>query len=222
MKSILYVPVSYPVITWSLHHCADLRPKITEQPRSLRKYCNEQAVFTVTANGPGTMVYQWKKDGKDIMNEKLYERARSNELSIACLQSKHAGQYSCIVENEHGKTTSKTVNLTLKVKISEEAQNRSAHFGEKVIISVLATGQEPLEYLWKKDGKKITDHEIDIYGGITSSKLTIRSMSEELQGNYQCVVSNAVDEEESCKISLIMERKQRKCTLCTSADNCMP
>lgn len=155
------------------------------------------------------MMYQWQKDGKDI----LYEGASSNKLSISCLQSKHAGQYSCIVENEHGKTTSKTVHLTLKVKISEiseEAQNRSAHFGEKVKIQVLATGQEPLEYLWKKDGKNITDHESDIYGGITSSKLTIKFMSEELQGNYQCVVSNAVDEEESRKISLTMEGKQRK------------
>ena len=159
------------------------------------------------------MMYRWQKDGKDIMNEKLYEGSKSNELSISCLQSKHAGQYSCIVENEHGKTASKTVNLTLKVKISEiseEAQNRSAHFSEKVQIQVLATGQEPLEYLWKKDGKTITDRESDIYGGINSSELTIKSMSEDLQGNYQCVVSNAVDEEESCKISLIMERKKRK------------
>lgn len=161
-------------------------------------------------------MYQWQKDGKDIMNAKLYEGATSNELRISSLQSKHAGQYKCVVENEHGKTASKTVNLTLKIKISEiskEAQKRSAHFSEKVKIQVLATGQEPLEYLWKKDGKKIIDHDSNIYDGITSSELTIKSMSEKLQGNYQCVVSNEVDEEESCKISLIMERKQRKSTV---------
>ena len=163
----------------------------------------------VNAEGPGPIKYQWQKEGKDITNEKLYEGAKSRKLKINYLQSRHAGLYSCIIENEHGTMTSKQVNLTLKIKITEEMQTISAHFHQKAKIEVSATGQEPLEYQWKKDGKVIHDDDSD-YSRTNTNILIIKSMSEKLQGNYKCVVSNYVDEEESCEISLTLERKQRK------------
>ena len=169
-------------------------------------------MLTVIAEGPGSMKYQWQKDGKDIMNEKIYEGANSRKLIIKHLQSKHAGQYRCLVENEHGTTLSEQVNLALKIRINvtEQMQTISAHFNEEVKIQLSATGQEPLEYQWKKDGKIISDASDRIYSGTNANELTIRSMSEKFQGRYQCVVSNDVDEDESQEISLTMKRRKRK------------
>ena len=187
-----------------------MTPKITKQPESLRKYCGEEAVLTVAAEGPGTIRYQWQKNGENIVNGKMYDGATNHILTMNPLQPKHANQYSCIIENEHGATVSKQANLTLKIKITEQTQTRSAHFSEEVILYVSATGQERLEYQWKKDGKVIDDGDKCSYGGTDTNKLKITSMSNKLQGTYQCVVSNDVDEVESDEISLTMKREQRK------------
>ena len=178
----------------------------------IREYCNKNAELSVTAEGPGTIQYQWQKDGKDIVNEKLYKGARSSKLTIDHLRSDHAGQYTCTVKNENGMTVSEAVNLTLRIKITEQPQTVSAHYGEEIKICVEATGQKTLHYQWKKDGKEISDN--SGYSGTSTNQLTIKSMSETFQGNYICVVSNEVDEEESCKILLMMARKQ--CKSCSS------
>jgi hypothetical protein len=94
-----------------------LIPKIIEQPESLSKHCGEEATLTIVAQGPGKIRYQWQKDGKKIINRKLYEGVTNHTLAMNPLQPRHAGQYSCIVENEHGTTVSKEVDLTLNIRL---------------------------------------------------------------------------------------------------------
>ena len=182
------------------------------QPKSLRKYCGEEAVFMVTAEGADTITYQWLKDGNSIIEDDKHEGARKHTLTINSLQSKHAGSYMCIVENEHGRTESEAVGLNLKVKVTDQPLSVNKTFGEEAVIQVSATGQEPLKYQWRKAGEKgnyiISDS--DNYFGTASNRLTVKSLTEELQGDYYCVVSNDVDQEESVKASLTMQRIQGK------------
>ena len=188
-----------------------MKPKITEQPESVCKYCDEEAKLTVAAEGPGKIRYQWKKNGKNIANGKMYQGATNHTLTMNPLQPRHAGQYSCFIESDHGKTESKQVELTLNINITEQTQPcLSANFSEEVILYVSATGQERLKYQWKKDGIDIYDDDKCGYSGTDKNKLKITSMSDKLQGTYRCVVSNDVDFVESDEISLTMEREQSK------------
>ena len=126
-----------------------MKPKITEQPESVCKYCDEEAKLTVAADGPGKIRYQWKKNGKNIANGKIYQGATNRTLTMNPLQPRHAGQYSCSIESDHGTTESKQVELTLNIKITEQTQPcLSADFCEEVILYVSATGQERLKYQW--------------------------------------------------------------------------
>ena len=187
-----------------------MKPKITDQPESLSKYCGEEAELTVAAKGPGKIRYQWKKNGEDITNGNLYQGATNSTLTMNTLQSRHAGQYSCFIESDHGTIESKKVKLTLNIKIIEQTQPcLTANFSEEVTLYVSATGQERLNYQWKKDGKDIHNDKCG-YSGTDKNKLKITSMSDKLQGTYQCAVSNDVDFVESDEISLTMEREQSK------------
>ena len=142
----------------------------------------------------------------------MYQGATNHTLTMNPLQSRHDGQYSCFIENDYGTAVSKQVELALNIKIIEQTQPcLSSHFSEEVILYVSATGQVGLEYQWKKDRKDIHDHDYKCaYIGTNTDKLKITSMSDKLQGIYQCVVSNAMDFVESGEISLTMEMKQRK------------
>lgn len=188
-----------------------MKPKITEQSESLSKYCGEKAELTVTAEGPGKIRYQWQKNGKNVANGKMYQGATNHTLTMNPLQSRHAGQYRCFIESDYGTTVAKQVELTLSIKVTEQTQPcLNANFCEEVTLYVSATGQERLEYQWKKDGKDIRDDHQWGYSGTDKNELKIASMSDKVQGTYQCIVSNDVDSVESDEILLTMEMEQSK------------
>ena len=53
----------------------------------------------VTASGPGTLSYQWIKDGDDITDTTLPDTTGTNTptLQINCLSPKHDGKYMCVI-----------------------------------------------------------------------------------------------------------------------------
>ena len=190
----------------------NLKPKIVEQPKSLAKYSHEEATFMVIAEEPsGTLSYQWQKDGIDIVDDsKHFKGANNNELAVRHLQSQHAGRYCCIVKNEHGQKKSNIARLSLKVKITEQPQNLSRPYHGEAMLQVLATGQEPLTYQWKKDGRDIYNN--DNYHGVDSHQLTIKKLTGENEGSYSCVVINDVSEKtESQKATLSVEGRSKTC-----------
>lgn len=82
-------------------------PEITSPPTSLTRLYGGSAQFSVSAVGPGTLNYQWKKGGNSI------DGAISATLSLAWLTMADAGSYTCTVTNVHGSTTSNAAVLTV-------------------------------------------------------------------------------------------------------------
>jgi len=82
-------------------------PVITSHPTSRTVTAGQPASFQVSATGSPTLMYQWKKNGSSISG------ANSSTYSIASTTTVNAGQYSCLVTNSHGSTTSNNATLTV-------------------------------------------------------------------------------------------------------------
>ena len=70
--------------------------------------------FTVTATGAGDLTYRWKQNGVNI--DPLPEGVSgviTNTLTIDNVHERHTGEYSCVVSNAAGDTTSNPAALTL-------------------------------------------------------------------------------------------------------------
>jgi mucin-19 len=158
-------------------------PVIETQPQNLNVNPGSPANFSVTATGPGTLSYQWRKDGEVITG------GTAATFSIASAQSGDAGSYDVVVtSSEGGSVTSSTATLTVSpaglaapvIAVQPASASRSA--GESAVFAVLANGAAPLRYQWRKNGVPIANANYLSY--------KILSVSAADVGNYDVVVSN--------------------------------
>ncbi|KEF37651.1 immunoglobulin I-set domain-containing protein, partial [Schinkia azotoformans MEV2011] len=160
---------------------APVAPMITTEPSDQTVTAGGTATFTVIATGDAPLSYQWKKDGIDITG------ATSATLTINNAQEPDEGSYTVVVTNAAGNVTSTAATLTVTPApvaptITTEPSDQTVTVGGTVTFTVIATGDAPLSYQWKKDG-------IDI-AGATSASLTINNAQEIDEGSYTVVVSN--------------------------------
>ena len=64
--------------------------------------------------------------------------------------------------------------------------------GQKTSILCLASGTEPFQFIWTKNGLAISSAHINIQGSDVSTTLTLKPIKEEDGGEYTCLVKNPV------------------------------
>lgn len=101
--------------TWELQ--AVDRPLINEPPASQFRLAGETASFSVTAVGPGTLSYQWLRDGLPLVNGGRISGATATNLLINNVNNGDAATYSVRVTNACGATYSVPAILTLTLKL---------------------------------------------------------------------------------------------------------
>jgi endonuclease/exonuclease/phosphatase family metal-dependent hydrolase len=82
-------------------------PLITSQPQSQAISVGDNATFSVGASGPGTLGYQWRFAGTNLPG------ATSNPFTRTNAQLADAGNYTVVVTNASGSTTSDVAVLTV-------------------------------------------------------------------------------------------------------------
>jgi hypothetical protein len=82
-------------------------PTITQQPQSQIGYWGKSIAFTVGVVGVPTLIYQWQKDAVAIPD------ATGSSLVLTNLQMADAGNYSVVISNALGSTTSRNAYLTM-------------------------------------------------------------------------------------------------------------
>ncbi|MDP2875177.1 MAG: immunoglobulin domain-containing protein [Holophaga sp.] len=131
-------------------------PTISIQPLPVTVTEGDNASFSVTATGDGTLTYQWMKGGSAISGK------TDATLNLTAVTTADAGNYSVEVTNTLNGTSASaisdvvalTVGTYASPTITTQPQSATVTAPDGKTFSVVATGT-PLTYVWKKNGTAI-------------------------------------------------------------------
>ena len=150
-------------------------PVITLQPTNLVVNIGTTAAFVADATNDcgNSLTYQWCLGGTNLAGATNATLVRSNA------QPPDAGNYTVVVTNLAGSTTSAVATLTVIVPptIGSEPANLTVASGSNATFTVTATGYPPFSYQWREAGTPILD----------------ASASSYTRTNAQCVDAGAFD-----------------------------
>ena len=86
---------------------------ITQHPQPQHVARGGPATFSIAASGAGTLTYQWKKDGANLINGGNISGADTAVLTVNPAGTPDAGNYSCEVSADCGGMESNAAALTL-------------------------------------------------------------------------------------------------------------
>jgi len=167
-------------------------PVITVQPLSASIGVTLNTNFTVTAVGPGTLTYQWRKDAQSISDGGHYNGATTSRLNIITASGADEGGYDVIVSNSFGSSApSNTATLTVNrpPTITTPPVTLSINQGQTLNLSVVADGTPTLTYVWKRNGATVNDG--GRISGTTTANLVINNAVVADAGSYTVTVANA-------------------------------
>lgn len=197
-----FSPTDSPTVSGEVDVVVIRKPKIVTQPAkqtavvmTSAKEVNLSVVMDTTGN-PGTLLYQWYKDGK-IIQETTNPTAITSTLSFPLPTGatwSDRGSYRVVVRNAVGSVTSSTAVLTIvspPIITSQSPPNVFGQVGGSVKLSVVATGTTPLTYAWYFRTPTGTFN-FDAAPLSKSATLTVSKLSNtNHRGYYVCRVKNA-------------------------------
>jgi uncharacterized delta-60 repeat protein len=170
-------------------------PVITAPPTSQTLTEGGSLTFGVTASGVGPFTYRWKHNGTDIPG------GDGATLTIPKVKATDAGEYSVVVANAVGSTTSTVAILTVNIPatlpvITVAPKPQTVAAGGSATFSVEATGTAPLNYQWLFKNEPIN--------GANAATLTLTGVLAAQAGNYSVKVSNAAGAVTSAVSALVV------------------
>ncbi|MCI0533705.1 MAG: hypothetical protein L0Z50_00605 [Verrucomicrobiales bacterium] len=153
-------------------------PKILDQPRDVEMRTGEAAQFSVAADGSRPLLFQWRRDGLELMGQ------TNSQLALPTSPTEDAALISVEVRNSAGVAVSRSARLDLLVPpfITRQPESLIVLAGTSFELGVVAEGTAPLNYRWQRNGVLLPE--------ATLPKLAIPSAGTVQEGNYQVVVGN--------------------------------
>lgn len=155
-------------------------PSFYLQPLNQTNYAGMTTVFRGNALGLNPLTYQWQWNSTNING------ATNALLNLVNVQPTNAGNYSLIVSNSFGMTSSSNATLTIIAvapTIALQPTNQTASAGSNVTFAVAAgPGPVPITYQWQFIGTNIV--------WATNASLTLTNVQPSNQGIYDVVISN--------------------------------
>jgi hypothetical protein len=140
---------------------------ITTQPADQTVTEGDDATFTVSATGSGTLSYQWHADGAAIAG------ATDSALVVSAASVGDSGTvYTVAVTDDNGTVVSAPATLTVNavpLEIVTPPVDLTVLEGDDATFTVTATGNGVLSYQWFADGEAIV--------GATDSTLTLSAVA---------------------------------------------
>jgi hypothetical protein len=160
----------------------------TSQPQDQTLFPGGNATFNVTSSRADT-IYQWKKDGVNLVNGARISGATSGTLSITNLQSTDGGNYTCALTNACGTNSSAAGILSCRPTVAQHPTGGAMKSGRslQLVSQMVTTGSTT--YRWKKDGVNLFNS--DIYSGATTQTLTINAEDPTQSGVYTLTATNS-------------------------------
>ena len=140
--------------------------------------------FNANADGVPPLVFQWYKNGVEVVNDDGISGATNRTLMLKSVSALDAGSYSFVVSNAFGCLTSAVASLTVADPfISRHPLSQVTDVGGTATFSVAAGGTPPVSYQWCKNGTNLD--------GATSTSLIFSQVQPSNMGSYDLVISNA-------------------------------
>jgi hypothetical protein len=156
-------------------------PLIFTQPQSQVLAAGDTLVLDVSAIGDGPLSYQWRKNGVSVGGV-----TSSPVLMIVAAQGSDAGNYSVVVSNTHGSTTSADAAVTVIQPPVVQAQPSTLNvaLNDPAAFCVTVSGDPLLRYQWRKNGVNLP--------GETNQCLVFDHAQVSDGGSYSVVVENDI------------------------------
>jgi hypothetical protein len=156
-----------------------VEPLITLQPAGQTKTVSDTVTFSVAATGAAPLSYQWRFNEDPILGE------TNSTLLLVNVQLEQAGDYSVVVANAFGTSTSSNAVLSvlgLPPTITTQPQDRAVYENRTTSFSVSVGGSSPFQYQWRKNQEPLP--------GKTNATLTLTSVQFVDAGLYDIVIAN--------------------------------
>ena len=170
----------------ALYFSADVSPSITKEPAaSLIIGQTASGTLTVTAAGSPTLAYQWFNGATALSDVPgNISGSSTSALTISNATTNNSGNYTVVVSNNFGSTTSSIAVVTVSAAPSIVTQPQPAtttlYAGNQVSFTVNAAGAPPLAYQWFLGASPIS--------GATSSNLATAALVG--TNTYDVLISN--------------------------------
>lgn len=183
---------------------ADLWPRILADPQTQDLLSGQPLSLSVVAAGQSPLNFAWYGPLGLLSDDGRVSGATSANLHFSRVDETDAGDYFAVVANTLGKATSAVASVRIAPgqapRILLSPQSQSVSFGEPLILTVSASGAEPLGFQWFGPSGMLTDG--DRVQGATTARLTITDLQVDDTGEYYVAVSNAFGNVQSVPVQI--------------------
>lgn len=173
-----YDAMSVTVPSNTVNVTVNTNPEITAEPVGDTVCAGETVTLTV-AGGGTNITYQWMKGTTAIPG------ATSATYEFTATEA-DAGSYSVAVSNACGTDNSTSVDVVVNTaaSITTEPADVAVFDGDKITLTVAASGTEPITYQWYRN-------DVAINGATSATYETTAGVAGNEVGDYYCIVTNA-------------------------------
>ncbi|XP_076315756.1 cell adhesion molecule Dscam1-like [Tachypleus tridentatus] len=170
-----------------------------------------------SAKGFPSPTIKWIKSSSadyiPIYNSHKYNIFSNGSLQIRRASDREKGFYICEAGNGIGTDLRKLIYLTVhhKPRFDIKFKSHAAKKGDRVVLSVTARGDLPIQFVWKKDGVKLENDTryllktLESQSSSHESMLIIKHAVREDSGVYVCTATNDYGKDETRLQLLIQE-----------------
>ncbi|GBL76503.1 Titin [Araneus ventricosus] len=186
-------------------------PEILPLQQSTQLKIGDNANFVCSvARGQAPLSFKWYKNGQLIKNYSK-ETSGSEKFSLLAIDPitvSSAGNYTCVVSNTYGKSSSSTLLIVKSppywIKEPEDVETTE---GSRVTLLCHAGGTPQPRITWKILGEiQSQDYSMYVAGQQSDANgtLTLNPVKKEHEGVYICEVNNDVDEKLTKQASVVV------------------
>ena len=163
--------------------------RITVQPLDRSALASTTNSFTVAAVGTGTIRYQWRKNGTNLISGIVTNAT----LTITNSQLVNEGVYTCLVSDDIESILSAPATLTIIARpiYTLHPIVQTVVEGGTVSFSVAASGTAPMSFRWRTNGQTFIPVSGLISSGSTNSTLVLTNVPLGYSGfAFSAVITN--------------------------------
>jgi len=179
------------------------RPVFTTGPVNISACQGEVVNFNFTITGATPMVFQWRRNGVNLVNGvnadgTTVSGVNTPTLTLSSVATGDSGSYSCVATNGCDSVIGSGGSLTVAAAPTITTQPISRvvcpDSGTNFTVAASSPAGVALTYQWQRNGLNLTNGvnaNGTLIGGATSPLLSLNSIAPGDAGIYACVVRNA-------------------------------